>query len=366
MNNLHLWLGLGSGIVLFIVCLTGTIYTFRTEIDEALNRHKYYFEEPSGIEMMNADSIVAKVSRSEKVKVTSILIPSKTNRYWTFALKSVEKKNGTENDRGKQVLVHPYSGSVMGSNETGTGKFFLTVMKMHRWLLMEQKTGRVIVGIATIIFTFLILSGLILWLPRRLRYWKQGLVIMFSGKGKRINHDLHNVLGFYSFIILLVMSLTGLCWSFDWYKKGLSNVLGAPVMQRGGGKPLTSKILPGNTIALENALGSVYKALPQKGVTRVTLPEDSRGVYVFTKNNEAAFNVTGTDKVSIDQYSGEILKIEKFKDKTVGEKIAASIKPLHTGEIYGLFSKIIYFICCLIATSLPVTGTIIWWNKRKR
>ncbi len=32
LNDLHLWLGLGSGIILFLVCLSGTILTFQTEI----------------------------------------------------------------------------------------------------------------------------------------------------------------------------------------------------------------------------------------------------------------------------------------------------------------------------------------------
>lgn len=365
-NDIHLWLGLGSGIILFVVCLTGTIYTFRTEIDEYLNKDTYFFEALPAVGLMNADDLVAAVSQSEKAAVTGFTIPSRADRYWTFSLKPVQTKKGSGNERGKQVLVNPYTGEVMGGIETGTGRFFQTVMKLHRWLLMEQKTGRIIVGIATIVFTFLLLSGLILWFPKKLRYWKQGFFILFSGKWKRINYDLHNVLGFYSFIVLLVMALTGLCWSFEWYKKGMSKILGAPVLQRGGGKPLESKIAPGNTVALSGVLKQGNEILPQKGTVRLTIPEDSTGVYVFTKNNQNAFNVTGTDRLSIDQYSGEIIKVEKFADKTFRQKIAASIKPLHTGEIYGWFSKIIYFISCLIATSLPVTGTFVWWNKRRK
>ena len=32
-NDVHLWLGLVSGIVLFLVCLSGTILTFEEEIE---------------------------------------------------------------------------------------------------------------------------------------------------------------------------------------------------------------------------------------------------------------------------------------------------------------------------------------------
>lgn len=366
MNDLHLWLGLGSGLILFVVCLTGTIYTFRTEVDEFFNKEKYFFEVPAGAALMNVDSLAAKVSAAQQGIVTGISIPTDKNRVWSFTVKPEKKNSKGANERGRQVLVNPYNGSIDSNTETGSSKFFVTMMKLHRWLLMEQKTGRIIVGIATIIFTFLLLSGIILWLPKRWRYWKQGFFILFSGKWKRINYDLHNVLGFYSFLLMLVMALTGLCWSFDWYKKGMSKILGAPVLQRGGGKPVTSTVSSGNTIALSAVISTGNTALPQKGTARISLPEDSTGVFSFSKNNEDAFNVTASDRASIDRYTGNIVKLEKFADKSFGEKIAASIKPLHTGEIFGLFSKIIYFICCLIATSLPITGTLVWWNKRKR
>lgn len=34
-NDIHLWGGLISGLVVFVVCLTGTIYVYNTEIREA-------------------------------------------------------------------------------------------------------------------------------------------------------------------------------------------------------------------------------------------------------------------------------------------------------------------------------------------
>jgi len=68
----------------------------------------------------------------------------------------------------------------------------------------------------------------------------------------------------------------------------------------------------------------------------------------------------------MDQYSGKIVKTEIFKDKPFKERVAGSIKAIHVGNVYGTFTKIIYFLACLIATSLPVTGTMIWLNKMKK
>lgn len=185
-NDIHLWLGLVSGIILFIVCLTGTIYTFRTEIDEFFNKEKYFFTRSASNEIMNADSLVAKISYQQKGTVNAITIPANNNKAWTFSLKPQKSAKRKETERAKQVLVNPYTAEVTGSTESASGRFFLTIMKLHRWLLMEQPTGRIIVGVATIIFTILLLSGIILWLPKRLRYWKQAFTIMFSGKGEKI------------------------------------------------------------------------------------------------------------------------------------------------------------------------------------
>lgn len=114
--------------------------------------------------------------------------------------------------------------------------------------------------------------------------------------------------------------------------------------------------------ALKIAAGQLNYA----GVTRLGFPEAKTVTFTVSKNNSNAWNTAAADKLVIDAYSGSILKKEAFASKTTGQKIAASIRSIHTGEIYGMFSKIIYFICCLIATSLPVTGTFIWINKMKK
>ncbi len=367
-NDLHLWLGLASGIVLFVVCLSGTIYTFHKEANEFFNKEKYNVTAVG--QPLAIDSLINKL-QTGKTKVTAVTVYDNAEKSWLFTVKNISKKKQEGGkDRGKQILVNPYTGEQLGTTESKTNDFFVTMMKLHRWLLMEQKTGRIVVGIATIIFVFMLLSGLILWIPKKIkkwRNWKSGLKIKFSGRWKRINHDLHNTLGFYSFILLLIMGLTGLCWSFVWYKDGLSNMLGAKVFAgRGEKAPESALIKNAATISIADAISRANKELPGKGNITINLPTDSTGSYAINKTKTGFAALSVPDKIVIDQYSGAILKKEKFADKSFGEKIAGSIRPLHTGEIFGLFSKIIYFIACLIATSLPVTGTIIWINKMKK
>ncbi|MDH6602436.1 putative iron-regulated membrane protein [Myroides gitamensis] len=121
------------------------------------------------------------------------------------------------------------------------------------------------------------------------------------------------------------------------------------------------------TISLEEALAIANKEMEYDYRTlAISLPKDEVGAYEVNKNELARWNETVNDRVFIDQYSGAVIKKEIFADKTIGEKLAGSIRALHFGDIYGLFSKVIYFITCLIATSLPITGIFIWLNKMKK
>lgn len=368
-------MGLGSGLVLFIVCLTGTIYTFRAEIERWMEPDKYYSQNNPASAPLAVDSVIAIIEREQQGKVTSIVVPGNREMNWQVSVKKeAPAKKRQEKDtkaapggRPKTLFVNPATGAVEGEQGGSTSEFFTTVMQLHRWLLMEDSGGKIIVGVATLIFVFLILSGLVIWFPAKLRYWKQGFTIKTKAGWKRINHDLHNTLGFYSFLLLLVMALTGLCWSFEWYRDGVSEVLGAKVFRGRNEKPLLSKdSLGGMTASYQSMLAESNRLFPYAGNSRLTIPEGGSTAVTITKSATGFFSSAGSDKAQFDRYSGTLLKKEAFSDKALNVQIADSIRQIHTGEIFGTFSKIIYFIVCLIATSLPVTGTMIWVNKMKK
>lgn len=365
MNDLHLWLGIASSLVLFVVCLTGTIYTFKTEIQDWMEPTRYYVTDKGTGQNKPMEELVQLVETATQGKVQRILFVSKENKPYVFSVSS-----GEEGKRPDAVHVNPYTGEILGTGKGPGDEFFMTVFKLHRWLLLDSSIGRPIVGISTIIFCFLSISGLILWFPKKIKGWKSlkpGFKIKFNANWKRINHDLHNTLGFYTLLLVLIMSLTGLCWSFEWYRNGLSAVLGTKVFGgRDEVKP-ESVVQDKKTISLQEAVDIANKEMdyPYRTLS-VSLPKDEVGAYEINKNELARWNETVNDRVFIDQYTGTVIKKEIFADKSVGDKIASSIRALHFGDIYGLFSKVIYFITCLIATSLPITGIFIWLNKMKK
>lgn len=402
-NDLHLWLGLASGIVLFIVCLSGTIYTFHTEVEEWLEPAKYSVDY-NGKPALSTDVLLPLLEKELKGKITSLEIPASKEKPYRISVKkedlssqksqvpanesgtSIAKKSRNEHTkaqpsgdkkgqqaghgggRGKTYLIDQYTGAVKGTTEGPASKFFLTMMQLHRWLLIEGGVGKMIVGVCTIIFILMIISGLVLWIPSRLRNLKNGFRIKTRANWKRINHDLHNTLGFYSSFLLLIMALTGLCWSFEWYKNGLSKLLGDEVFKQRKEKPvpIVATGVNADALPLSKLIQTANAVLPYEGSYKISIPADSTSAVVFAKTKEGFFALSAADKVQLDPFSGKALKIDRFAAKPLNEQIAATIKPLHLGEIYGTFSKILYFIACLIATSLPITGTMIWINKMKK
>ena len=378
-NDIHLWLGLSSGLVLVLICFSGTVYVFNTELTELGAPHLYTVT-PGDQPRIAADQFIEKVEKESGGKVTAISIPEDLSRTYRYSV----KVPGNNSRGGVGYMVNPYTGEITGTTDdpNGVRDFMRTMFSLHRWLLLDKietpliagytnrELGSMISGWATIIFTLGCITGLIIWIPKKLKNWKQGLKIKFSANWKRINHDLHNTLAFYSVIFVLIMGLTGPQWSFSWYREGLQKSLGTYQPKKQGEKKSLQSSVPSlenrATLPLMTVLEHANDQLPYQGVYSISLPEDSSGVLGISKYKTGFFAPAAADRLSMDQYTGNILNKEIFSEKPFNERIAGSIKALHIGTVYGMFSKIIYFITCLIATSLPITGTMIWYNKLKK
>ncbi|WP_407429756.1 PepSY-associated TM helix domain-containing protein [Arcticibacter sp.] len=431
LNDVHLWIGLGSGIIVLLVCLSGTLYVFNTEIRESASPELFKVDYKEGMFARTSTELIGKVKEKTGGQVLSMRIPADPSKSWQFVVKPKEEGQGAggrgerggiakpervagrdgqgarekakgagpgagekakggghgggRGPRGTTYYVNQYTGAILGDSKTtktATSEFMQTMFSLHRWLLLdkiekpifgelENRTlGSYISGTATILFTFGVITGMIIWIPKRAKSWRQGLKIKTKGSWKRTNHDLHNTLGFYSCILLFIMGVTGPQWSFPWYREALQKTLGTYKSPDAAPKQAPLSQLPTvkspGTLTAEEYIMAVNAILDYEGDYTVSLPSDSTAPVNVAKNKLGFFAPAASDKVVLDQYTAQALEVEKFSDKPFNERVGGSIKALHVGDVYGMFSKILYFIACLIATSLPVTGTLIWINKMKK
>ncbi|MBU2995296.1 PepSY domain-containing protein [Cellulophaga baltica] len=370
-NDIHLWLGIASGIVLFIVCLTGTILAFETELVQTFDKQDH-FSEKTGNKV--PFEIIVKNLEADGSVVKDFIFFNDESQNIQFTLLTKEEANSGKPARGKSVQINPYTGKKVISIGK-TRAFIHFIEEFHRYLLLDTKIGRPIVGVCTIIFIILCISGLILWMPKKLKQfkkwksWKQGLTLKTKANWKRINYDIHNTFGFYALFPMLLMGLTGLLWSFQWYYNGLEVVLGDKL----GKSRFDTTILLNTTeenspkLNLSTLLQKADSILPYENkATRINLPLKKNESVMIRKKSNAFLAYDATDKLQFNPYTNKLVSKTLFKNEKFGSKIAILIRSIHVGSFAGNFTKIIYFLACLIATSLPVTGTIIWINKLKK
>ncbi|MEG0925824.1 PepSY-associated TM helix domain-containing protein [Chryseobacterium sp.] len=370
----HLWLGLLSSIIVFVVCLTGCLYAFKNQITDFSNRDKVYISSSSK-QIKSPDQIQSELLKDGK-ELTSLLMPDDLGRSYVVGYR--------EKQLDKATYYNQYTGKILGQPDVGSSRFFEIVLDIHRNLMMGN-AGRQILGAGVLMFCVLLVSGFILWLPKKLKLLKQGLTVMFKAKFQRLNYDLHNTLGFYTFLILFFIAITGLYVTYPWVKNGLIVSLGGSSIDNiskdkdseddafGGlledmlQKQDEKKNLKNSESAsIDKILKLADQQLPYTATTSIELPNKENPRYVVIKTNTQNFlGMMLPDEVTFDK-TGVFKTKELFSDKPLNKQFTALAKPLHTGEIMGLPSIILYFIISLIGCSLPVTGFLIWWHRFRK
>ncbi|RKD91013.1 PepSY-associated TM helix domain-containing protein [Mangrovibacterium diazotrophicum] len=369
--QIHLYLGIASSIIMIVLCLTGTILVFEEEFIDAFDQ-SYRVSQNEGSNRLTLDEKIAKVEASTGKTVSGMMIYPEPEKNHTFVLSA----SGTGTPEGgharpQQVWIDSYTGDLVAKPETGTADgFFHWVMQLHRWLLLDKKVGRPITGAATVIFLILSITGLILYAPAKLSRWlKRGSWFPIIGlkKAGNTNLILHKNYGWYALLPLLLMGFSALIWSYPGYYSALEKLLGDQL-----GKQRFDKTIPLNyqadslaqRLSIEELIADADEALPyQTKIYRIDLPKTKDESIMIRKKSAAFVAYDAADKIQIDPYNGEILSVDEFKNWSFRQKVAALIRTIHIGSFIGLTSKIIYFLAALIATSLPVTGLLLWFKK---
>lgn len=354
---LHLWLGLISGLVVFILGITGAVYAFSDELKEVFYTDRLHVEVPSNKEKLPFEKLVsiAETAIGQDHKISRAELPNAPGKTYMFrALKLNKEGIGYWNyyKYYYKVYINPYTGKVVKLENTKK-EFFNIILAAHMNLLLGDKIGHQIVRYSVICFVLLLLSGIILWWPKNLKTTKNSLTIKFKAKFKRLNYDLHNVLGFYAAMILLVISLTGLAWSFELTSEKKSGVRSDTTL-------VATKILHGEILAKTNSLS------PKASYFLYNFPAQKSGTVNITAymSNNHLYEKT---QYKYDQYSGKLLeKGESFEKLNPISKLKALNYDLHTGSAIGFPGKVLAFLASLIAASLPITGLLFYLFKKKR
>jgi uncharacterized iron-regulated membrane protein len=339
--KLHRWAGLVAGLVIFVIAITGCALVFEEDIDRLLNRGLTVVRPgPPAVSLQSAVEAVRAAYPAETP--TGIVLPHDAHHALVVVL---------ENDQA--VSVDQYRGRVLGSRDR-LGGFARFLRRLHKTLLAGE-TGQTIVGILTLLTLLMAISGMILWWPRRILGVKRGR------SWRRVNFDLHNVLGLYSAAFLAVMCVTGVMITFPGVTDPLVLRLNSAPPRKAA--PAASRVLEGESpIGPDEALRLGRAALPGAFVARLSLPPAGTAVYRLGLMFPEDRTPGGRSFVALDQYSGEVVQVQSSRTAELGTKILNLKRPIHTGDVLGAPTRALAFVVSLMLAGQVVTGFLIWWK----
>lgn len=353
-GKIHLWLSLLVGIFIVLIGLTGSLLVLEPEINYMIHPDLYKVTESKKVTYQQA---LKNVSHTySKGKIDRVYTSNEPDARGVYLFHLIEG--------GKQqtIYVDPGTGQINGT--LGDKAFFNIILDFHKSLLLENFKGENIVGIIGFLFFIITLSGVYLWWPG-IKKWKSGFRMRLSQNAYVKKYDLHKVIGGVSIPFLLLVSLTGALFAYDdtifgWFG---GNAKVTPPKEN-----LISKPLPTEKLPLDQLLSIAEKEVSKGTITQVRIPEKkvkgmSEGA-VEIRLSRSYDPGDGNIRLWLDQYSGKI--VGKL-DPKINSGLLYQIwhLPLHTGSFGGLFTKILYSIGGLTPSVLMVTGTYMWWYKKR-
>ena len=420
MNNffkkLHLWVSVPFGIVITITCFTGALLVFESDIVALYNKDLTAVV-PMG-DPLPVSAVAEKVEAglADGVEVTGVVVSGDPAEAYKV---NISRPSRTA------VYVDQYTGEVKG--KAGRLPFFNTVRRLHRWLMDTRPAdggiywGKMIVGASTLAFVGILITGIVIWWPRNRKMLKNRLKIVMRKGKNRFWYDLHVAGGFYVALLLLAMALTGLTWSYGWYRDAFYSMFGEATMQNDKGKgsdragksdriaveegAATMLSLPADTAAVQpdavtaatvQADAVTSATVQADAVTAATMlsAEEESEYYSWQKALEAVQakyasyktitlsdgtasvalgglgNQRANDKYSFNTSTGEITSSNLYADTPVRSKASGWVRTIHVGTWGGVVTKVLYFLAALLGATLPLTGYYFWirrlYNKKKR
>lgn len=347
---LHLTSGVLAGIFIFVMCVTGALLSFQSNILEFAERKMRVVEVPTENQnRLPLKELVAKVlAEKPNAKPSTITLRNDRNAAATVAL-----------GREGQIFVNPYTGTITGEGAKRWRGFFHVVEDLHRWLALSgdrQSIGKSLNNAANSLFLFLAISGVYIWFPRRLswKHLRASIVLRRKVKGKARDFNWHTVIGFWSSLVLIVLTLTGVVISYQWAGNLVYTLTGnEPPPRQQQASPLVEQpfIIPENLdeIWTKAETQTTYKMIS----LRLPIAKDAA---LFTIEEGVYLNMFARSTLTIDAKTAEVTKWEPYGEQNSGRQLRSWIRFTHTGETGGIAGKLIGFLACIGGAFLVYTG----------
>jgi uncharacterized iron-regulated membrane protein len=345
--KVHLYASILVCPTILIFAITGSMMAFEPEIDHLLHS-KLSYVEPKG----KALSLAAISDKIHKA------FPKDTIK--SYNLSTSGDISYQIHTNSQNVYIDQYSGNILG---TMTGPDFWQkaqddIHQLHLYLAFRDKLniGGTVMSWTGMILLIILPAGLVLW-------WKQKRVAIRKNVSSRLVwFDIHSLIGVTSFIVLMIIAFTGVMIGFEdktipiFYKLTASKPTRMPEIK------ITA---PANVkpISPDSALQIARTALPGVEPFNINVPRIGDAYQVRCRYPEDR-TPGGRSRVMIDPYSGKVLYAEGSRTAPGGTRLIIINRAIHTGDIFGIFSKTIMSLACMALGFQVISGLRMYWLRK--
>jgi uncharacterized iron-regulated membrane protein len=362
----HLTLGCLAGLIIAVMAATGVVLAYERQINTWADVPSVSTTNPT-IAPMRLDAVVAKlISTGRGVPDQLVLHHDDLNR--------VDARYG----RQEVLFLSLQTGDVIGESSKRAHSFFSQIEQVHRFLGLGFKSavGKGVTGAANLLFLFMLLSGLYLWLPKQ---WSASAVrvrLLFRRgvKGRARDWNVHNTVGLWTALPLLVIVLTATVESYPWANKLLYKLAGtssAPggsqeanrASQHSSGQATEQVENRGEETALDRAASLAKQADQQWNTIAIPVPKGREKTLTVASDRSSGGRPDQVTRLIINRQTGTLVKKIGFADGDTGGKLRAWSRFLHTGEEFGIVGQTIAMLASLGAIFLVWTGFSMTWRR---
>lgn len=362
----HLVAGVVAGLIVGLMSITGVALAFQPQILDGLRADLQRLERPAGADRLPLEELVERATLAQGQAPTAVSVPARPDA-------AVLMRFG----RTDRLYLHPWTGEALEDPAGGWAKAFAWTTGLHRWLAMDgdaRATGRAITGASNAAFVVLILTGLVLWFPRRWRRSAYRQVLWFRRglRAKARDWNWHHVIGFWTLPVLLILALSGVMISYPWATRLVFTIAGdepPKTMGRPGPPSIWVQPPPDATpLPLDELVARAFAAAPDAKEAAIQLagPKEEAGAVQavhFTLQAQGASPPRAASRMSFDPFTGEILQRSGFTDQTSGAKLRGWLRFLHTGEALGWQGQLVAGVASLGGVVLVWTGLALTWRR---
>jgi uncharacterized iron-regulated membrane protein len=349
--QVHLWVGILTGLYIFIVCVTGAALVFRIDMQRAL--HPALFTPHTSGPVADPVDVMDSVRKAYPTAAVSGVDAPTTSRptYLAYA---------GSGERFLTLLLDPVSAELLG--ELPEQSVVRTVQDLH-FDLLAGRTGRIVNGLGALFLLAMCLSGLVIWWPGRSN-WTRGLTVGFRRQWKRVNWDLHSAVGIWTVALISMWPVTGVYFAFPTAFRSTVNRI-SPITAARAPQSAPSRSSKSTPLSWRALVDEARRHVPGQHIARVVVPasETSAFLVMFSRVQPTPTGSAELTSVYLDQYTGVALTAPTTTQRTIGDLVMAWVAPLHVGNFGGNAVRVVWLVLGLSPPVLFVTGFIMWWTR---